>query len=207
MTRAASPLAAAAARMPAVSRPGTDGSDATPQARATSIRASVSVTGRPTGSRPGIAPASIAPRSPARRGIHASRAPVAAASRATADSAPGVSASRSPARMIAPGTASASAAAFQVAASAAAADPRPEDRRALPASPPRRPRARASSPGTVASSLPDSLASPRLANGATAYTLSADLRTALRNRRKTMGDSSSGSKPASSTAGACSRSS
>ena len=72
---------AAAARICAVSRPGVGGSEATPQARATSARACGSATRRPPGSRPGSAPASIAPRSPARRGIQASRAPVAPASR------------------------------------------------------------------------------------------------------------------------------
>ena len=64
-----------------VSRPGSAGSEPTPQARATSARAASSVTRRPPGSRTGSAPASIAPRSPARRGIQASRAPVASASR------------------------------------------------------------------------------------------------------------------------------
>ena len=77
----------AAARMPVVSRPGASGSEATFQARATSARAVSSSTGRPIGSRLGSAPASMAPRSPARRGIQASRAPVEAAPAATARTA------------------------------------------------------------------------------------------------------------------------
>ena len=62
------------------------------------------------GSSPGSAPASTAPRSPARRGTQASLAPDAAARVATAASAPGTAASRSPARITAPGSPSACAA-------------------------------------------------------------------------------------------------
>ena len=51
-----------------------------------------------------------------------------------------------------------------------------------------------------------SLVSPRVAHGATETTSAPRLRTALRSRRKTIGDSSSGSRPARSTTGACSRS-
>ena len=98
--------------MAAVSRPGVAGSELLPQARATSARAAGSVTGRPMGSSPGSAPASTAPRSPARRGTQASRAPDATASVATAASAPGTSASRSPTRITAPGTPSACAGHF-----------------------------------------------------------------------------------------------
>ena len=113
------------------------------------------------------------------------------------------SASRSPTRMMAPGAARAPAADLHRTASAAAAPPcGAAAGRAGPAPPPpRRPMARASSPGTVASRSPDSLASPRVANGAIAKTCRSYLRTAFRSRRKTMGDSSSGSNPASSTAG------
>ena len=81
---------AAAATMPSVSRPGALGS--TPACRshsaASSARAAASCTGRPPGIRFGRQPASIAPRSPARRGTQASFAPVRAASAAAADSAP-----------------------------------------------------------------------------------------------------------------------
>ena len=50
-------------------------------------------------------------------------------------------------------------------------------------------------PARPASSVPDSLSSPRVANGAIGVHLQAALRTALRSRRNTIGDSSSGSKP------------
>src|SRR5215469_9612074 len=107
-TRAPSSPVRAASSIAEVSRPGVPGSELLPQALATSARAAGSVTGRPMGSSAGMAPASTAPRSPARRGTQASRAPDATASVATAASAPGTSASRSPARMIAPGALSAS---------------------------------------------------------------------------------------------------
>ena len=63
-----------------------------------------------------------------------------------------------------------------------------------------------SAPGTVGSSVPAIFARPGEASAATENTLIAVLRDALRRRRKTIGDSSSGSNPASSTAGAASRS-
>lgn len=58
--------------------------------------------------------------------------------------------------------------------------------------------------GAAGSSAPPSLARPRERWSAIAKTLRLPARAALRSRRKTIGDSSSGSKPASSTAGACS---
>ena len=61
------------------------------QAAAVCARAAASATGRPPGSRFGSAPASSAPRSPARRGTQPSRAPVAAANLLAAESAPGES--------------------------------------------------------------------------------------------------------------------
>ena len=66
--------------------------------------------------------------------------------------------------------------------------------------------AAASAPGAVWISRPDIFTSARVANGATAYTGSPCLRAALRSRRNTMGDSSSGSKPTNTTTGADSRS-
>ena len=114
--------------------------------------------GRPpggrAGSRSGRAPASIAPRSPARRGTQASLAPVALASRATAVSAPGTSASRSPARMTAPSAASARPAAARPSGIGA--------HLGRPAGSTARPRRRA----RCGSSVPRIFASPRLANGA-----------------------------------------
>ena len=71
--------------------------------------------GRPPGSSDGSAPASTAPRSPARRGIHTSWAPVAAAARTAAVSPPGTAASRSPTTITAPSARSASAACSPVA--------------------------------------------------------------------------------------------
>ena len=50
-------------------RPGVVGSDSTPHAAAISTRAAASATGRPPGRRLPSAPASSAPRSPARRGM------------------------------------------------------------------------------------------------------------------------------------------
>ncbi len=138
------------------------------------------------GRRFGSAPASIAPRSPARRGTQARRAPEVALSRRTAESAPREAASRSPTRMIVPGCAS---------ASVTGEDPEI-----------RSPSASASAPGSVRISSPPILARPAPANGASEKTLRPRLRQALRSRRKTIGDSSSGSNPASSTAGAFSRS-
>ncbi len=65
---------------------------------------------------------------------------------------------------------------------------------------------RGSSPGTVASRVPNALRTPLVSQGATANSRCPRLRAALRSRRKTIGDSSSGSKPTSSTAGAASSS-
>jgi len=83
----------------AVERPTSDGIESVFQTAAISTRAAASVTGRPPGKRFPIAPASIAPRSPARRGIQASFAPVESARAATAVSAPALSAARSPTRI------------------------------------------------------------------------------------------------------------
>ena len=69
---------------------------ASPQASSASDRACASVTSRPPGSRVGTAPASSAPRSPARRGIHASRAPDRCARRTAADPAPPAAHSNGP---------------------------------------------------------------------------------------------------------------
>ena len=171
----------AACRIASVSRPSPTGRPSTFHAAASCARAVSSVTGRPPGNRFAIAPASNAPRSPARRGTHASRAPVADARRPAAESAPGDAASRSPTRISEPGRLSSS-------------------------SPARSSSAVASPPGPVLISLPDSLARPRVAKDAMDNTCRPRLRTALRSRRKTIGTSSSGSSPASSTAGACSRS-
>ncbi len=66
--------------------------------------------------------------------------------------------------------------------------------------------ATASLPGAVRMSRTDNFWAPGEASGAMLSTGRARVRTALRNRRKTIGDSSSGSKPASSTIGAVSRS-
>ena len=74
-----------------------------PQRAATSARAARRRRLRPPGSSRGRAPASTAPRSPARRGTQATRAPVARARASRAVKAPGTSASRSPASMTAPG--------------------------------------------------------------------------------------------------------
>ncbi len=180
MTSAASEPSTAARRIASVSRPVSVGT-AAPHACSTSARAASSPTARPPGSSVGSAPASMAPRSPARRGTQASLAPVRVARSAAALSAPGEDASRSPTRMTAPSLDSASVTA-----------------------PSRPPSAAASAPGSVATSVPSSLARPREANGATDQTAVRPRRVDLRIRRNTIGDSSSGSKPTSSTAGACS---
>lgn len=108
------------------------------------------------------------------------------ASFTSAESAPGTVASRSPARMTAPGCLIASAATASTA--------------------PRSSRTAVSEPGTAGISVPFILPSPAVANGATEKTFRPFFRHALRRRRKTIGDSSSGSKPTRSTAGAFSRS-
>src|SRR5580693_6549944 len=200
ITRAASSPSAAAAIIAAVSRPGAAGSELLPQTLATSARAAGSVTGLPIGSSPGSAPASTAPRSPARRGTQASRAPEATASPAAAANAPGTWASRSPTRITAPGAPIAWPAWRQVSRSGALVVPPRPPWAASAVS------AVASSPGWVTSSSPDSLARPGLASAAMENTWSVCRLAALRSRRNTMGDSSSGSNPASSTTGACSRS-
>ena len=175
---------AAAASIASASRPGVEGNSSTFQPCSICARAVSSLSGRPPGSNPGNAPASSAPRSPARRGTHASLAPVASASLAAADSPPGTAPSRSPTMMIGAGL-------------------RKLGEQLTARSPPK---AAASAPGAVSISVPCSFFSPLVANGATAWTASPCLRAALRSRRYTIGDSSSGSKPASRTTDADSRS-
>ena len=80
-------------------RPICAGSESIPHAAAISTRAPASVTGRPPGRRFPIAPASSAPRSPARRGIYAIFAPLFEAREATAENNPADSEARSPTRM------------------------------------------------------------------------------------------------------------
>ena len=175
----ASSPCAAAVRIAAVSRPGPAGRSVMFQASLIRWRARGSVTGCPPGSTVGRQPASRAPRSPARRGIQASRDPVRSASATAADSAPGLVARRSPARITAPGSRSAAVRASSAAASA---------------------------PGTVRMCRAASFAVPREASGAIAITGRCRRRTALRSRRNTIGDSSSGSNPTRTTTGAASRS-
>ncbi|SHU20335.1 Uncharacterised protein [Mycobacteroides abscessus subsp. abscessus] len=163
--------------MPAASSPGLSGNAITPHFSAIARRAVLSATGCAPGSRRGSAPASKAPRSPARRGTHTKAAPVLSASCAAADNAPGADASRSPTMITAPGCRSSS-------------------------EPARPAMVSGSVPGATTSTSADSLVDPRLTQGAMVSTLSPRLRTPLRSRRKTTGDSSSGSNPASKTAGA-----
>jgi hypothetical protein len=134
----------------------------------------------------------MAPRSPARRGIHTSRAPVAVAAATAAVYAPDTPASRSPSRINAPGCRRDSAAR------------RPSSPSSGPAPPPSASSHWGSVPGAAGSSVPAVLASPRLACVAREKTFRPRLRLALRRRRKTPGASSSDSKPTSSTAGAAS---
>ena len=82
-----------------VERPACVGIEAVDHALARSTRAAASDTGRPPGRRFPIAPASSAPRSPARRGIQANFAPDCAASAATAERAPALSDARSPTKI------------------------------------------------------------------------------------------------------------
>ena len=161
-SRARTPPVCTAASRSLSPRPAPLGSGSTPQAVATSTRASAWATGRPPGSSDGSAPASTAPRSPARRGTHASRAPVASARLATAVSAPGEVASRSPTRITAPSACT---------ALAASATSLSRDRMASSTA--------ASAPGAVATRRPDSFSSPRVANGATACTSRPLVRTRL----------------------------
>ena len=128
-----------------------------------STRASAEETGRPPGSRPGRQPVAMAPMSPARRGIHARRAPLRIALEETSDSRPGWQAARSPTRMMVP-------------------SPRSMASRVC-----------ASAPGATGISVAESFCVPRDANGASVVTLRPCLRTALRSRRKTTEVSSSGS--------------
>ena len=150
-------------------RPGLAGSDGTPQTAAISTRAAASTTGRPPGRRFPIAPASRAPRSPARRGIQAIFAPDLSPRAATADNKPVVSDARSPTRII-----------------DLAVKVRPAT-------------AALSAPGATLINSPFSFSTPIESFVATALTFSARLRTCLLMRRKTIGDSSSGSKPTSTT--------
>ena len=175
--------AAAAAMMPAVSRAGVgrhvvDVPDARRPRRAPRRRA----TGRPPGSSAPSAPASSAPRSPARRGTQASRAPVAAARSAAARSAPG---DRGEAL-----TDEDDAAVGRPASGLAPTSVEPRGRAAP------RPRGRGRSAAACRPPWPGRASRW----DATAYTCVLCLRNALRRRRKTIGLSSSGSKPTSSTA-------
>ena len=132
---------------------------------AMSTRAPASVTGRPPGKRLPIAPASKAPRSPARRGIHAIFAPLASASAATALSAPVLSAARSPTRITD----------LFVSDCAAIAD--------------------ASWPGATFTNSAFSFSTPIDSFDPIETTFKARVRNCLLIRKKTIGDSSSGSKP------------
>ena len=125
--------------------------------------------GRPPGRRFPIAPASIAPRSPARRGIQASFAPVESARAATADSAPALSAARSPTRMT------------DLSVNFCAAI------------------AAASCPGATFTNSAFNLSTAIDSFDPIETTLKARLRYCLLMRRKTIGDSSSGSKPTNRT--------
>ena len=89
-----------AAKISSLLRPISDGRADVPHNAAISTRAAASTTGRPPGNKLPIAPASIAPRSPARRGIQAIFAPVESANAATAVNAPALSDARSPTRII-----------------------------------------------------------------------------------------------------------
>ena len=149
-----------------VVRPIFSGSDLTPQALCISTRALASLTGRPPGSRVPIAPTSRAPRSPARRGIQASFAPEDCESASVAESAPDDSHNRSPTKIT-------------------DLEVNPEifaiNWDSLPAA------------DLITSAL--SFLLPREVNGAIVVTFNPRLRTCLNARRKTIGDSSSGSKP------------
>ena len=152
-----------------VVRPTFAGIVGTPQTVAISTRAAASAIGRPPGRSVPIAPASSAPRSPARRGIQASFAPLFSASAETAESRPVVSAARSPTKMTD----------LPVKESAESAAP--------------------SAPGATLINSAFNFSSPIESLVATALTFRARLRTCLLMRRKTIGDSSSGSKPMRTT--------
>ena len=147
---------------------------------AVSTRAAASSTGRPPGSRLGRQPASTAPRSPARRGTQASWRRSRRPARRRRE-CPGKVGHRSPTRMTAPGPAAA---------------PR-GPRQPTPAHSPR-PRAGGDQGGVDLGS--------RAEVGSEGRPGGRFLRTALRSRRKTIADSSSGSKATSRTRSACSRS-
>jgi len=177
VTRAFSEPAAAAASICSASRPAVSGRWSIPQAACRSTRADASEAGRPPGSSCGRQPASRAANSPARRGIHAQRRPLAAYSR-TFGSSPGTSPARSPTSTMVP---SSSSAAIESSACT-------------------------SSPGAVGTRTAPSFRDPLVRNGATARIRVPFLRLPLRSRRKTAEDSSSGSKPTSTTLAAFSRS-
>ena len=176
--------------IPVVSRPGTGGSEGRPHTAATSTRAAGSATGRPPGSSAGARPPRARRARPPAAGPRPAGLRWLAASRTAAVSAPGTAASRSPTSAHAAAARSPSAAARTRPALAGGAAPM-------------RVSTSASVPGTAGRSGPPSLARPRDGVGR-----DGDLQplapTALRSRRKTIGDSSSGSKPTSSTAGAAS---
>ena len=136
---------------------------------AISTRAAASVTGRPPGNKLPIAPASSAPRSPARRGIQASFAPLESASAATALNAPALSAARSPTRIT---------------------DLFVKDCAAIAA---------ASCPGATFTKYAFNFSTAIDSLDPIETTFSARLRNCLLMRKKTIGDSSSGSKPTSKT--------
>ena len=141
----------------------------TPHAAAISTRAAVSATGRPPGRSAAKAPASSAPRSPARRGIHANFAPVLSANAIAAEIRPALSEARSPRRMTD----------FAVSAIEDSAAP--------------------SAPGATLMKFAFSLSMAIDALDATEVTASPRFLKILFRRRKTIGDSSSGSKATSRT--------
>ena len=150
-------------------RPAFEGSVGTPQTAAISTRADASATGRPPGRSAPIAPASRAPRSPARRGIQATFAPDLSPSCETAVSKPIVSDARSPTRIT---------------------DLVVSERAAI---------AELSAPGATFINSAFSFSTPIESFVATALTFRARLRTCLLMRKKTIGDSSSGSNPTRTT--------
>ena len=152
-----------------VDRPTFVGSDETDHALARSTRAAASVTGRPPGRRFPIAPASSAPRSPARRGIHANFAPDCDASATTAERVPALSEARSPTKII---------------------DCAVKDCELIAA---------ASEPGATFTNVAPSFSTPIESFVPIDVTLSLRFFTCLLMRKKTIGDSSSGSKPTRST--------
>ncbi len=145
-------------------------------------------------------PASTPPRSPARRGTQARRAPVAATARSSALYPPGVVASRSPTRTTAPGWRSASLASARTSVPLASSSVRTRSPAAMPSS------HSASVPGAAGSSVPCMRCTPRDANGATENTRTRCRSAPLRRRRNATPASSLASRPTSRTAGAFSRS-